>query len=430
MVLELVVFFLIVIPPIFRKKIYCLYLIVTLIPFHSFIKYFFALNGGGDVFSYWKEIVILIFIFKAFNHNQRKLNNYFLGYFILLICFLSLYIFVNLENLNYGLAKFRDIVFPILLFLGISVSNIKESQIRKFVYLFSLSFLIIGITGIMDVFFGYRDVFALVTGKIEAIGIDGEKYYPASMMIMGFNRMTGILEGPNQLGLYASTFILLIVGLKGKYKWENFKDKFVAGTAIFGIFVLLFSFSRTAIATVMISLFFLFNNKRTYKNLFVIFLVVILTSGVLSFFFPQIQDVYLGTLQGKEASSADRSNNFQQGINFILKQPLGHGLGSSHPNKTGETQVYFAESTFINLCVEIGISGFLLLMGYYLLVLHKLKRFRGDLPKISSAILITTLITSFFSVNPSESLYTYIIWIIIGFSFSKIIKDVKYENIG
>jgi len=435
MLYEELFFFVIVVFLISSDKINSLYLIVVLLPFNSFIKDVLEyLYGGGALFTYWKEAAIAIFAVKVFLNMQKKIDKQMTSYFIVLFFYIMIFFFIGyirFQNLNASIAKLRDILFPILLFLSLCISKIKESQVRRILFLYTLSFLLIGLTGFMDLFGGYRLAFALITQKIKYIS-NGILYYPDAMEIMGYNRMNGIMDGPNQLGLYTSVFVLAMLVLRKKIKWNNIKDKLIDIIIIMSIVILILTFSRTAIVTVIIAWYIYLRNEKGRKLFEIVKVIFIILAiyFILTPFLPQIHKIFLGTISGHENSSANRGNDIFDGLKYVLNHPLGNGLGASYLIAAGQPLVYFVESAFLNICIELGIMGLILLIGFYILILIKLKNkiSSNSFAKVSYALLFTTIITSFFSTNPAEPTYTFYLWMFLGLSFSIIISDHKRYN--
>ncbi|GAB3800332.1 hypothetical protein GCM10028819_25420 [Spirosoma humi] len=127
----------------------------------------------------------------------------------------------------------------------------------------------------------------------------------------------------------------------------------------------------------------------------------------------------------KEASAADRGNQFWKGVEKTIVEPLGHGVGTSDL-RYKESLGFFVESGWWNIGYELGILGlflFLLINVNILLETIKYKqlsrRYEVLFPFESYAIAITvsTLIAGFISINVVGTTYIYYYWIFMGLAF-------------
>lgn len=408
------------------KPIRPLYLLFFLMPFNSIIKDFFIqLVGSGAVFSVWKEIVVIIFFFKAYRKNHiynRVLSSYF---FIEILFFLVMMLVgVYSHDSSASLLKFRDLIVPQFLIFGVLSMQIKERDLAKLMKVFSFAVVVTCLLGLFEAYGGGRFSIAVLKRAAIQIGIDGTVYYPAAWMIMGHYRMFGVLDSPNQFGIFLSLFAVYCVSLKNYITLS--KKELLYGKLVFvgAVLCIVFSFSRTSAFILLVTLALRFANKKNMYRFVLLGILVAAGTAALCFVSESFSQVLIGTFDGSEASAADRRNNFNSGLQFVLTNLAGFGLGSSYPHGA-IPPIYFAESAYINLCIEAGILGLAVFLCFYALILKILKKYKAfELGKYAYALVWATIIASFVSINPMECIYTYYFWVYIGLA----IKMCHYQR--
>ena len=397
-----------------------LYVLVFFLPFNAFIKSLLDYIGQDSaLFSFWKEMLVTILLIANCKNTNKcgKLKTVS----ILYASYILLYFIVgSTYNLPFAIIRLRDYLFPIIILLAISVQNITPRIVRKLLYIFSISIFITCLIGFAETFGGLRVPIAVIKNAIVGVGTNGEIYYPAAWMIMGHNRMVGLLDSPNQLALLLSMYILVSFFFKDYIVAKNEK-KFILVVNILATICLLLTFSRTAFALLVItySCYLLFHMKKigtivyAITCLCVIFLVIFYTS-------EEMRDVVLGTITGQEASSADRGNNITKGIAFALSNPLGYGLGTTYTaGGTLAPIANFAESGLINLMIELGLIGLLLMSIYYIKIYNVFSRIcKSTMLANFKYIYVATYICAWVSINPLEFIFTYYLMIFTGVSLS------------
>lgn len=413
-------------------------LFLLLLPIHGFIKYYLDYKQqGGEVFSSWKEIVILFLLLKIlFGHYKTllstKVKTILIIYFIINI----IYVIFSFAPINLALTSLKNYSFPFILFYIVSCVHYNKKSIRSFFNILIIITIFINIMGLIEHFI-YRDYFLNVLGGIDSYAGNGDIIYTStSWTIGGFNRMFSIMGGgPNQFGTFngicSSIFINIILSNK-----LNISKKWSITALIFSLMGLLFSLSRAGIAIFLVcSIISILqsnlqsNPKKAFSIGFIIISLLFLLFLIIRIKFPYISSILSDTINGKEASSAERSNNIIDGLSFIISHPLGFGMGTSNNNYS--SNVYFAESSIINLGVEIGLIGVFIYFYLQLLLLNFLKRNKNTFSNIAFPLLIACLIASVFSVNPYQIPSNYYWWIFVGLGFNpslKILSSSKIES--
>ena len=309
--------------------------LVLLLPFHLFIKnslfYYF---GGGSLFAFWKELAVIFLILKLIKAGKSIINPKLItvmGFFILL----TLLYFVVAKNYGEALAKLRDHIFTILLFLAISKTAIDKEQAKGIFLSFVIGAFLSACGGFLQQFF-FNQFISTLKGSIDFIDSSGYiQYRTVSARIMGFERMSGLFSGPNDFGLYCSfAFCICIYQLYAKEKLQiSARIKtFTTVTAIMLGVCLLFSFSRAGWVISVITLFYLvvtrsisFNPKIVFAGLTAFFIVVF--SVIV--FVPKVSDIIEASVSGKEASAAARGSILQRGLDKLQEETIRPWLGNN-----------------------------------------------------------------------------------------------------
>lgn len=395
-----------------------LYVLVFFLPFNAFIKSYLDFVGmDSRLFGFWKEILILMFFVGSINNILKYCRLKTIS-FILAIYIVLYFALGCTQDVSSAFVKLRDSLFPILLLITVSSRQYSPKAISNLLLIFSVSILITCIAGILESFGGYRPQIAIIKDAI--VGIDpatGTIYYPAAWMIMGHNRMVGLLDSPNQLGVLLAIYLIVTYFFNGFVNQKN-RKKFIFVVDIFAAICLVLTFSRTAFALLVLTyiLYMLGNlgNEKKFKRALLLIMGIALVFGILFIFSQSLQEVVLGTATGQEASSADRQNNIMTGLEFAFKQPWGYGLGTTR-SIDGVANVYFVESGMVNLMIEQGIIGVVLLFLYLYqtFIICKKNNIKAKYNGFRY-VLVVTFFCAWFSVNPMEFIYTYYLMIFTG----------------
>jgi len=111
---QIILFLVLISICIFSKKEVILYLFALFLPFHAFVKGAMDYIGeGGEIFAFWKEVAVVIFLYKAVSGKPYKFSRRLIllisCFFILIFC----YYFLS-NDFKTSLASLRNHIFPIL----------------------------------------------------------------------------------------------------------------------------------------------------------------------------------------------------------------------------------------------------------------------------------------------------------------------------
>lgn len=427
MIIEILFFILIIGFCIYTKKYNIIYLLVFLLPFHTCLKhllhYFFK---GGGLFSAWKEAAILIFIYKTYRGRTYKLNEN-IKHNVVFFFALIVFYFLLAEDYGNAMAVLRDHTFPVLLCITIAICPIDEQMLKKMVMLICLACFINCVLGVVQNFF-MKTTFAIVMERVDFIDNAGYiQYKTNSARIAGFERMAGVLGGPNDYGVYLSFVFVVLTGvlfssLKALFsKWQL---RLIYLTLGFLVFCILFSFSRAgwAICAISFGITLVLNKVKVSPVLVLgLPLFVLVLSTVVIAYFPKVEDIITNTFNGDEASVANRESSFTNGLNDDLTEPWGHGLGSTD-QRAGDNS-HFVESAFMNIGYEIGLLGLAYLIFFHAVILNVLIRAKNirinPLAASAAGLSASAVIACFVSVNPYGMPFIYMWWLMLGFGLNQ-----------
>ena len=404
------------------KSILCV--LFLLLPLHGTVKNIVFTNGG-TIFAMWKELVMIVLLYR-----NRSETNYivskFVSYFIFYGIFLFLFLLIGFIEGHQLASPFKRMFFPPLFFLCMLKIKLTDLELVSIFKCILIGSVLINITGVVDFF---SPTFSMLFKDIMHVGykISGDKiiYDTSSYSIMGLNRVCGLMEGgPNQLGVFNSSIIIIssISFLYYKRMLSKNVKIIVLSSTVLCVFCLITSFSRAGWAIVVITLFLLALTNKQYKGKAIGAITIVVILFIFTYLLvPQVHEVVSATLSGKEASSASRYSMTLESLDFLLSNPWGNGIGSS-----GHNGIHFAESSLINIGIDIGILGLLLLLRFQYLIYKQSKGSKSLLAPITSSFILAYVCCSFVSVNPYENPFVYYAWFIMGLPFIK--KCVKPRN--
>ena len=401
-----------------RKNI--ILLLVFLLPFNDFIKKILVLYGnGGNIFSFWKELAILILFLRSYKYIEKRLLNRPLLIYFCLCIIVGIYYFIGLQYYNASICfrTVRNILILPLLFVSLNGLAVNISLIRKVVLLFSISTLLISLIGIWEIHMGGRIPLRLFMGNIT----DNNTYSAPNFTMMGIDRMCSIMTVPNSFG-YLMAFhasFLLYIFLYMKDLFSKIEIYILYTLFLVTVFCLLESFCRTGwflfVFSYFISLYYI--NRKVFISRIIIFIIIGLCILSIAYVLsPDIETIVNSTFSGNEVSASDRSNNLSNGFSFIFENPFGHGLGSS--DNSTDNYVYFAESTFVNLSVEIGIIGSVFYIFSLFFFLSMMRKTDSAFTPFSVAIMSANMI-SIIPTNVYVTPYSYFVFIFSGLALMK-----------
>ncbi len=408
-------------------------IVLAVLPFHAFLV------TSIKIPSLWKELIIfVVFITSLF--NIKRIDS-------LDICILVFFL-IGLIHIFFTGRSAIEILYGIkydyyFLFTFLVIKHIDFSEIQKKIALktvigasaisLSISLLIyLFLPENFLVHFGYFSI---------ASNYNGQNAIPFCHYISDtiHCRFQGFFAGPNQLANYLVVIIPIYFYQSIKTEaitiWEriknfvlNKKDLLINSLWVNRLYIFLFFISLTALyltysRSAYISLFiqfvvflgFISKNRLHYRYfLSLISLTVISVCFLLPIANPKFTDTYII----RKASSVMHYRKGVEGVNLILRHPLGLGLGRAGPASGRIADNYnglIPENWYIQILLELGLVGGLLFIYILFRILKYFSKHNNDYIKISLfCSLAGVCISSLFLHSFEDSGVSLTLFILLG----------------
>lgn len=399
-------------------------LLFIILPYHGAIKEI-IFHGGGNLFSFWKEIVIAILFVRSFSTKNKQVNGIMKLYGVFgLLC--AVFLLIGYSN-GFPLAtRAKQLFLPLLIVTSSALVKMRQVDLRKVLMVVVFASVIVNLTIVLDFLSPeLRLIMRTIMGVDFTVASDGTLLYEVtSYKIMGHDRACGLMGGgPNQTGVFESGVLMAGIYLV-MFHFKQMKSKFLKisllSALVLACFCWIVCFSRAGWAIIGITFFIVCLFTPKMRGLAIKLAVLGLLFGVVCFYTIDIfQDVIVGTLSGDEASSAERGNMTKSSWDFLISNPMGYGIGAS--DHSVDNYVAFAESSMINFGIDVGIFGVALLSYIYftiaLCIYRNMRRSRYAM--IGLGFCIAHYIASWVSVNPFENPFMMYAFFYIGLSMNK-----------
>jgi len=419
--------------------------IIFLLPFHAFFTTWAGSHFGYfDQIRVWKELIIFCLSFGclALLAVDKQLRQQLLRSKLAML--IGLYIVLgllrtawgynqgitNLEAASYGMiGAFRYLVFFLAVWLIASRSQILQR-------LWPMAVLT---PATVVVFFGLLQQFVLDKNFLTHFGYgpDSLPTYQSVDLKTDYARAQSTLRGPNPLGAYLSLVITFLTGMF--YKFKSYRFSF--GALIVAASVLLFtSYSRSAWLGLAASLatwaLLVIKDKKVLK-----FLVIGATTAAIvvgtGIYANRNNDFVQNTVfhtdetsQSGSSTNSVRAQALQDGLEDVVKHPLGQGLGSAGPASVRGPAPKIAENYYIQVAQEIGVFGLVLYLAITVSVGYSLfKRRQQLMAQVLFASLIGISVINMVSHAWMDDTLSLMWWGLAGIALAPgIIKGKHYEK--
>jgi hypothetical protein len=205
-----------------------------------------------------------------------------------------------------------------------------------------------------------------------------------------FVRVNSTLRGPNPLGAYAGIALSLLAAALVRQR-INVRNKktllFTAAFAICSLTALWISYSRSALAAGTVAVFIILIAtvaRRLPKRIWIVSAVILVTlagSLVAARDSTFVSNVILhnnATTGGSVTSDQEHAASLEYGIDRLIHQPFGAGVGSTGSASLYGDQPLIIENQYLFVAHETGWLGLVLFLAIYVLILCRLWRGRSD----------------------------------------------------
>lgn len=343
--------------------------LLLLMPFHAFLSVWLgALTGKQSLIQSWKEILLLTMAAAALYLVYRKPSYrakirhpliWLISAYGIYSVILTFILGQELVPAAFGIkTNFGYLLALILAYLVATKGLIRQSRT------------IILTTSAAVAAFAALLATVLPRDFLTRFGYGPETVLPYQLLTANVDaiRIPSTLGGANQLGSFLILPLALVVMLMiKKFRWWQ-PLLFLLLT-----FALMHTFSRSAwvgaIAAVLLTIFLHLNRKMKFVFAagiaFAAILAAIALVGAIKADHPIEDYVLHGTAETYKVAGSDseRSDSQERGINLILTQPIGYGLGTSGPASTRDTMPVITENLYLQIGIETGLLGLILFIG-------------------------------------------------------------------
>lgn len=344
----------------------------------------------GLLIKSWKEILMLVAglmaLYLLYKNKQFKLLRdpivLAVGAYATIHLALLFYMNQGFASSLAGLAiNLRYLLFFALVYIAM---QLYPNYRRLFIKVGIAGALIVLSFALMQVFILPRDILKYIGYSIDTISP-----YLTIDKNNDFIRINSTLRGPNPLGAYAGMILVLIVSAIAKHKIV--KDKWPLGIVAIlsagGVVALWASYSRSALIATIVAIAVVLAvvafRKLSTKLWITIGLVSLTLVGGL-FLARDTQFVsnvllHENPVGGSSISSNEgHVNSLADGLNQMVHQPLGAGIGSTGSASILGNKAEIIENQYLFIAHEAGWLGLALFMFIFTMIQVRLWRLRSN----------------------------------------------------
>lgn len=424
--------------------------IFVLLPFHAvFTTWLGSEFGVIDWFRIWKEILIVGLaagVSYLLVTDKKLRSTFFYSFLAQLIALYVVYSLlrgsnalingsVNGEAFAYGLIiNLRYLVFFIAVWI---VAKKSDLLYRKWLQL------LLG-PALAVVLFGLFQQLLLEKDVLRHVGY-GKDTIPAFQAVDNkpeYARLQSTLRGPNPLGAY---LVLVTTTLAGIFLRPG-KRFLVAVSGVAALFVLFFTYSRSAWVGLAISIVVLLLISNISKRSRMILLSVVLAGTLVvaggTYVLRDNDYVQNTVFHSDESSLSARSSNearygaLERGVRDVVDDPFGKGVGTAGPAsmRNSEQAPRIAENYYVQLAQEVGVIGLLLYIVVSFMVAKELwwRRNNELLARVLLASFIGITAINFVSHAWTDDTLSLLWWGLAGVAIARpvILKHNQYDKKG
>ncbi len=363
-------------------------ILLALLPFHAFLftwfHSFFWTDSWVIFVQAWKEILVgilgLLALAKLSQTRQlpREKSFWIGGTFVLLAIFLALFGDGEFSQQILGL---RTAILFLTVFLVVKFFDFGGERVER------LKKIVLFASGIV-ILFALAQKFLLPADFLKNFGYSENisSWLPGGNLPIyhtvgenGVIRLQSTFAGPNQLAAFLIVilpFAFLFFRIQKKW-WKYFSLALIFG----GIFVLIFTFSRSAwLGLAAISIVFAIHEwrkkipEKLKRKLLLGGVVGIFALGILGFTNSNFREIFT-----REASTSAHIEKSIAAAKLVLRNPLGLGLGKSAGISQRFDKEITPENTYLGITLELGWLGGMLFLAFFITLLFELQKKNSEL---------------------------------------------------
>ncbi len=409
--------------------------IFVLLPFHAvFTTWLGSQFGHFDLFKIWKELLLVPLSLGALGLalTDKQIKKWLISSRLVLT--VALYASLNLglgfwahsrgqvnsSALVYGLLiNLRFLLFFLVCLVVASKVSWLTNHWR--LYILGPAVIVIG--------FGLLQQFLLPTNWLSHFGYSSQTV-PAYQTVdqrPDFVRLQSTLRGANPLGAYLLLILVaagLLLAKAKKYSWQ------LGCLIIAGLFVLFFTYSRSAGLGLVVSLIFVayWTVKSPRIKRFMALALLVATLLIVGVVLAirhnnQAENTLFHTSslsKSPQSSNQQRAKAQIDGVKSVLHEPLGRGPGTAGPASVRNSHsARIAENYFIQIGQEVGLLGLGLFIAINLIIGRQLWYKRSEtLPLVLLASLLGLALVNLLSHAWADDSLSYIWWGLAGIALA------------
>ncbi len=407
--------------------------LVAVMPFHAFLTVWLgSLVGHRPVLQSWKEVLLLALGLVAaivWWRTPGQRQHWRQPVVVLTATFIVLGLVVTVfaqPSLTSAIVGFKtDFEFLIAFVIAILAAN---SRLLRQLTTVTL------VAGAVVVGFGLLQSYALPADFLKQFGYGPTTIMPYQVLDPAVDslRFGSTLGGPNQLG----TYLILVVCLALAVGWKRRRWWLLLVPA--GLAALVNTHSRSAwigaaVGLIVVAIAALPRRWRWAAGLSLTGVVIGAVISAVKLAVPGSKLQYY-VLHGAAAWHARRGSDYghltslQTGVDALVRNPLGHGLGSAGPAvfHTGSGRII--ENYYLQVGYETGLAGMLAFIGLVGMVGYQLGRRLAASPMALALLgaLVGISVTALVLPAWTDSTTALVFWILAGVTLGCKREELKH----
>jgi hypothetical protein len=338
----------------------------------------------------WKEILMLmaglIALFLLYKNKQMKIlrEPIVIAIAAYATLHLALLFYMN-QGLSASVAGLAIDLRYILYFSLVYIALRLYPEYRKlFVKVAIAGALVVIIFALLQILILPHDILKYIGYNVHTISP-----YLTVDQNQAFIRINSTLRGPNPLGAYAVIVLVLVTAaiLKHKITKDRRTQIIVGILSAGGLAALWFSYSRSALIATVIALgiVLVITVRRKLSASMWITISIILFAMIGGLFMVRDNTFVSNVLLHENPTNIDNissneghAKSLGDGVNQLIRQPLGAGIGSTGSASILSNKTEIIENQYLFTAHEVGWLGLALFMYIFVLIQSKLWRLRKD----------------------------------------------------
>lgn len=404
------------------------------------IAHMYGFTKLVPVLQTFKEIVILGFLMYAFfqlktNNNWQTLDKIMLAFF----CYNLLYVPLPIGGYSFfeKILAFKSLsFFPLVYFTGRMINNDEIALTKVFHYIALLTIIVAVVLFIEVITYTHiQSISGYAKYNQHFFDQDPSGAYDLSWTFQienGMKRFASIFSTPLELAAATLVSLAAIVAIVTNNNNSFSFSKLTVVALLCSLFCINMALSRASLASYLLMLYCYawFTNKKIILK--AIHYAILLATLVLVFisFDSDFVDFIINSLTFTNASSVGHLIEWANGLESMIKSPLGIGLGNSGRISAFSGYNVGGENEFIIIGVQTGIIALGLYIAAYVYLIRKTYQIfttsTGRIRRLALFLLllkIGMIIPLFTSEAESYIYISYTTWLLSGIFINMVSKE-------